>query len=190
MYNEHGTEEFEEQEIHLRDYLRIISKRRYIVLTIFAIVFLATVVMTFITTPVYTAASQVLLEKNYGSSGLDDQYRYDPDFLDTQSEIIKSTNVARKVVDNLQLATRYHHYFFKDDGGGSIISVVGNFLHTIAQPIVNFLKHNPEEMNAATGSMVIPVGEPKSDEEIITEIISDGLERHSTEEYQDSQHFI
>ena len=178
MYKEdQRIEEFEEQEIHLRDYLRIISKRRYIVFTVFTIVFLATAVKTFITTPVYTAAAQVLLEKNYGSSGLDDQYRYDPDFLDTQSEIIKSTNVARKVVDNLQLATRYHHYFFKDDGHGSLLGVVGNFLYSSVQPILNFFKGNPEETNASTGSMAtIPGSTPKTDEETIAEIISDGLE--------------
>ena len=77
-YKEHDPEqfeEFEEQEIHLRDYFRILSKRKYIILTVFAIVFLATAVKTFTTTPIYTAASQVLLERNYGSKGLDYQYQ-------------------------------------------------------------------------------------------------------------------
>lgn len=175
MYKNHPTEEFEQQEIHLRDYLRIISKRKYIILTIFAIVFLATAVMTFTKTPIYTAASQVLIEKNYGSQGLDDQYRFDPDFLDTQAEIIKSANVAGKVVTNLQLAERYHHYFFKDEKTGSVATVINNMLQSVVQPALAFLKNSPEEMSDSTVAPDIPGVEPKTDAQIIAEIISEGL---------------
>jgi len=176
MYKDQGTEELEERESHLRDYLRIINKRRYLILTIFAIVFLATAVMTFTATPIYTAASQILIEKNYGSQGLDYQYSYEPDFLDTQSEIIKSTNVAGKVVDNLQLAKKYRHYFFKEDGGGAFITAGKNFLNSVVWPVVAFLKISPEEKSDTARAMAVPGVEPKSDEELIAEIISDGLD--------------
>ncbi len=174
-YKDHGPEEFEEQEIHLRDYLRILSKRRYFIFTVFAIVFLATTVKTFTTTPIYTAASMVLIERNYGSKGLDDQYRFDPDFLDTQSEIIKSANVARKVVENLQLASRYRHYFIKVDGDATVLSVGKKFLTALIKPVINLLKNSPDENNKPSGEMAIPGGEPKSAEDIIAEIIRDGL---------------
>lgn len=175
MYKDHGTEEFEEQEIHLRDYLRIITKRKYIILTILSIVFLATAVKTFTTTPIYTAASQVLIEKNYGSKGLDDQYRFDPDFLDTQAEIIKSANVAEKVVANLRLADRYRHYFFKDEKTGSVAAAIKNMLQSVIQPALAFLKNSPEEQSGAMAALAIPGVEPKTDEQIIAEIISEGL---------------
>jgi polysaccharide biosynthesis transport protein len=174
MYKDHGSEEFEEQEIHLRDYFRIISKRKYIILTVFAIVFLATAVVTFTMTPIYTAASQALIEKNYGSQGLDDQYRFDPDFLDTQAEIIKSANVAGKVVANLQLADRYRHYFFKDEKTGSAAAVVNNMLQAVVQPVLAFFKNSTEEKSGSP-ALAIPDVEPKSDEQIIAEIISEGL---------------
>jgi len=176
MYKEHGPEEFEEQEIHLRDYFRIISKRKYIILTIFAIVFLAAAVMTFTMTPIYTAASQVLIEKNYGSKGLDDQYRFDPDFLDTQAEIIKSANVAGKVVANQRLADRYRHYFLKDEKAGSIAAAVTQFFQSLIQPALAFLRNSPEDTTAASVGLAIPGIAPKSDEQIIAEIISEGLE--------------
>ncbi len=175
MYKDHDFEEFEEQEIHLRDYLRIISKRRYVILTVFAIIVLATVVITFTMTPIYTSASQVLLEKNTGNKGLDDPYRYEPDFLDTQAEIIKSANVARKVVDNLQLASRYRRYFI-NDGDASILSVAQRFITGLIKPVITFLKNSPEKLKDVSGEMDVPEIAPKTDEQIIADIISEGLE--------------
>ncbi len=179
MYKEHRPEqfeEFEEQEIHLRDYFRKLIKRKYIILTVFAIVFLATAVKTYTTTPIYTAASQVLLERNYGNKGLDFQYqRYEPEFIATQTEIIRSSNVARKVVENLQLASRYRHYFFKENHNVSVITVAKNFMRSVLRPVSTFFKNSAEETSATTESLVIPAVEPKTDEEIIAAIIRGGL---------------
>ena len=190
MYQDHGPEEFEEQEIHLRDYLRIISKRKYTILTVFAIVFLATAVKTFTTTPIYSASSQVLIERNLGNKGLDEQYRYyDPDFLDTQSEIIMSANVARKVVDKLQLASRYRHYFFKNDGDSSVITVAKDYIRSLISPVLQLLKNSPES-NVVTTEMTIPGAEPKTDEEIIAEIIRGGLSVSPVQKHQDCLDFL
>ncbi|MFT5701701.1 MAG: succinoglycan biosynthesis transport protein ExoP [Desulforhopalus sp.] len=174
-YQDNGPEEFEEQEIHLRDYLRIILKRKYFILTVLAIVFLVAAVKTFTTTPIYIAASQVLIERNVGSKGFEEQYRYEPDFLDTQAEIIKSTNVARKVVDKLQLASRYRHYFIQDNQDSSILTVAKQYIRSILSPVLNLLKGSPEDESIVSADLSIPDVEPKSDEEIIAEIIRGGL---------------
>jgi polysaccharide biosynthesis transport protein len=174
-YNEHGPEEYEEQEIHLRDYLRIISKRKYLIFTVFVIVFLATAIKTFTTTPIYTSAAQVLIEKNYGSKGLEDPYnRYESDFIDTQSEIIRSSNVARKVVDTLQLATRYRHYFIDDDADVSLITTLKSYITKPLKPILEFLKNSPDVAGPTIDDSVL-TGGPKTDEEIITHIVRENL---------------
>lgn len=103
-----------ERDVNFREYLFIILKRKNIVFTILAVVFLFTVIVTFTATPYYTSSSEVLIERNHGSSSLDNQYYYyDPDFLDTQTEIIKSMKVARRVVENLKLTTTYRSYFLQ-----------------------------------------------------------------------------
>ncbi|MFT5726117.1 MAG: succinoglycan biosynthesis transport protein ExoP [Desulforhopalus sp.] len=174
-YTDHGPEEFEEQEIHLRDYLRIIGKRKYLILTVFVIVFLATAIKTFTTTPSYTSAAQVLIEKNYGSKGLDDPYnRYESDFIDTQSEIIRSANVATKVVDNLQLASRYRHYFIDDSAEASFISTLKSYIKKPLEPVLEFLKNSPDVSSQTTDDSILS-GEPKTDEEIISHIIRENL---------------
>ena len=54
----------QEQEIHLRDYIRVIRKRKSIVVTFFLITFLVVVIGTFTATPLYRASTKILVEKN------------------------------------------------------------------------------------------------------------------------------
>jgi polysaccharide biosynthesis transport protein len=101
--------EMEEREIHLRDYLKVIDKRRYTVYTFFIVVFIIVLIGTFSATPVYMASTKVLIEKresaplmtNYGYMS------YDPDFYETQYQIIKSVPVAKRVVQMLDLEKTY-----------------------------------------------------------------------------------
>ena len=91
----------DEKEIHLRNYIKVIIKRRYTVYTFFAIVFAVTLIITFSTTPIYTATTKVLIEKNERAkmTALNPYYMdYDPDFNETQYQLIKSFSVAQRVV--------------------------------------------------------------------------------------------
>jgi succinoglycan biosynthesis transport protein ExoP len=104
----------EEREIHLRDYLRIIYKRRYTVYTFFAVVFIIVLIGTLSATPVYLASTKVLIEKvePYNLTMMAPYYSaYDPDFYETQYQLIKSTSVAKKVVTMLALENTYGSYF-------------------------------------------------------------------------------
>jgi polysaccharide biosynthesis transport protein len=104
----------EEKEIHLRDYLRIILKRRYTALTFFIIVSVIVVIGTLSSTPIYQASAKVLIEK-VEPANLAMLYPYyapyEPEFYETQFQIIKSTSVARKVVKALSLENTYESYF-------------------------------------------------------------------------------
>jgi len=107
----------EEREIHLRDYLRIIYKRRYTVYTFFTIVFVVVLIGTLSTTPVYQASTKVLIEKVEPAnlSMMSPFYMpYDPEFYETQYQLIKSTSVAQKVVKMLSLESTYKSYFEGD----------------------------------------------------------------------------
>ena len=104
----------EEKEIHLRDYLKVIKKRRYTVYTFFTIVFVVVLIGTLSTTPVYKATAKVLIERvePYNFSMMYPYYPpYDPEFYETQYQLIKSKSVALKVVNMLSLETTYENYF-------------------------------------------------------------------------------
>ncbi|MCK5070345.1 MAG: hypothetical protein KAR01_07375, partial [Desulfocapsa sp.] len=124
--NEYSTDQsditdFQEQEVHLRDYLAIIFKRKTTVLTVLVITFLAVFIKTYTETPIYTASSQVLIERNNSSSAIErgtSYYRWDPEFLTTQFELIRSKNVTLRVVNELKLDKKYRHYFFTKEKEG------------------------------------------------------------------------
>ena len=104
-----------EKEIHIRDYLRIISRRRHIVMTTFLIILAMVLMVTFLSVPLYEASSRIVIEKK-GAEPLVQGYGYahfEPEFYKTQAEIIKSSSVALKVVKQLNLEETYDS-FFKD----------------------------------------------------------------------------
>jgi polysaccharide biosynthesis transport protein len=104
----------EEREIHLRDYLKIIYKRRYTALTFFIIVCAVVIIGTLSTTPLYKATTKILIEKvePYNLTMMSPYYSpYEPEFYETQYQLIKSKGVAQKVVTMLSLETTYGSYF-------------------------------------------------------------------------------
>jgi len=104
----------EERETHLRDYLRIIYKRRYTVYTFFTVVFVVVLIGTLSSTPIYKASTGVLIERvePYNLTMMSPYYtQYDPEFYETQYQLIKSTSVAKKVVTMLALENTYESYF-------------------------------------------------------------------------------
>lgn len=108
----------EEREIHLRDYLKIIYKRKYTVYTFFIVVFVVVLIGTLSSKPIYKASTKVLIEKvePYNLSMMYPYYMpYDPEFYETQYQLIKSKSVAEKVVKMLSLENTFERYF-KDSG--------------------------------------------------------------------------
>lgn len=157
----------------LKAYLKILRKRLNIVFPVAGAIVLVTLILTYTTPPIYTASSQVLLERNRGKAGLESTYYYyEPDFLDTQAEIIKSENVARKVVRNLKLATTYRHYFLgesTENSGRGFRHQVREILQTIK---LFFSDSTPG--NEKDGPVQITF-KPKSEEQVIADMVRGGL---------------
>lgn len=172
------SQEPQEQEIHLRDYLQIVIKRKATILTFFALTFLTVFIATYTKTPYYTSSSQVLIERNFGSNAISKMTgyaRWDPDFLTTQFEIIKSPNVAHNVVKALQLDTKYRHYFFetKEDGLFTYLSTIKSglkkFLVGLFSSDENENGSSPEVAHSSIAS------EGQTDADVIASIIRGNL---------------
>lgn len=120
----------DEKEIHLRDYLRIVSKRKNTAVTFFLITFIVVVIGTFTATPIYRAATKVMVERNT-STALGAGYRYtpyDPEFLETQYQIIKSAAVTQKVVQGFNVEKMYGTFFSKEESKQSILTTSVSWL--------------------------------------------------------------
>ncbi len=160
---------FEEREIHLRDYLRVLEKRKTIIIVFFVVTVLAVTIATLRMVPIYQASTQVLVEKNESTSLMGRGYynAYDPEFYETQHQLIKSQNVARKVVKLLNLTDTYATYFPEQENDAS-------FVRTMKKTVKGWLaalKSSSDDAVAAPGEMV----EEKSRESILADMVQAGI---------------
>ncbi|MFA4915354.1 MAG: polysaccharide biosynthesis tyrosine autokinase [Syntrophales bacterium] len=99
--------EKEEEQIDLWDYLRVIIKHRWTIVTVFTVIFLSVTIFSFTTTPIYRGTARLLIEKeNPNVVTVEEVMRVDSsgtDYYQTQYQIIESRAVARKVISGLQL---------------------------------------------------------------------------------------
>jgi polysaccharide biosynthesis transport protein len=93
----------------LRDYLRVLIKRKWIVLGCIGIIFGASVIATLRTTPIYDAVGSIAINKpDPVLQGLRDETNsaadyYDPTDLDTEVRILRSDLLALQVIKELNL---------------------------------------------------------------------------------------
>jgi len=163
-----------EQSLTLRDYLQILNKRRWTVFTVFLIVFIITIILGMREeTPLYTSTSTILMERNVinSNSGLGMYYVWDPEFLPTQTEIIKSKKVALRVVEHLHLDTRYFNHFFpkqKEDDSwlATLKKLPSTFMTNILRPDNPQAESDPEQIKS----------EPDAIKDTIADMIRSGIE--------------
>ncbi|MBU2628750.1 MAG: polysaccharide biosynthesis tyrosine autokinase [Proteobacteria bacterium] len=114
----------DEREIHLRDYLRIINKRKGSILTFFILTLLTVIIATFTATPLYFSSTKVMIERNTAGA-LTTSYTYtpqDPEFIETHNQLIISTAVVEKAVKSMDPEKIYDSFFSKKDKKESYIS--------------------------------------------------------------------
>ncbi|NIS68275.1 MAG: hypothetical protein GTO12_04775, partial [Proteobacteria bacterium] len=98
----------EEKEVNLRDYWKVIKKRRWTIIALFLIVVITTAVMTFTMRPIYRATATIQINKE-NPQIVDFQEIFavnmaDRDYYQTQYRILESRKVARKVINLMNLS--------------------------------------------------------------------------------------
>ena len=119
----------QEKEIHLRDYLRVVNKRKWSIVTFFILTVLTVVIATFTKTPLYQASTRVMIERNTAGA-LTSTYSYtpyDPEFIETQTQLIMSASVVKKAVDALGPEKMYDVVFAGETEKRSWFSGVGDW---------------------------------------------------------------
>ena len=98
-----------EEEIHLRDYIEVVVRRKWVVISLLLIIFSAVAIFTLTRTPLYKAESVLKISRNQArtttfTSLQSEGYSYDIDFIDTQIKLMQSQQLARRVIKALDLA--------------------------------------------------------------------------------------
>jgi exopolysaccharide transport family protein len=96
-----------EQDIDVRQYLRVLLKRRWVVISAFMLIVILTAIYSFTTVPVYQAKARIVIEKeNPNLVSIQEVMAVDStgtDYYQTQYNIIESRTVAREVIRRLNL---------------------------------------------------------------------------------------
>jgi uncharacterized protein involved in exopolysaccharide biosynthesis len=102
-------DEYLEEEVHLRDYLRVILKRRWMIAVVFLVLVTTVTISNLNMDPVYRATTQILIDtENPNVVNIEEVLglnvnAFDRDYYQTQYEILKSKSLALKVIKDLDL---------------------------------------------------------------------------------------
>jgi len=97
----------EEREVNLRDYWKVIRKRRWTIIAFFLIVLMSTAIMTFTMRPIFRGTTTIQINKE-NPQIVDFKEIFavntmDLDYYQTQYKILESRSLARRVVQSLKL---------------------------------------------------------------------------------------
>ena len=97
----------QEDEIHIRDYLQVILRRKWIVITFFIAVVTTVTLGTFMMKPQYKSTVSIKIDReNPNILGFKEVYsveRPGEDYYETQYKVLKSRNLASRVIRQMKL---------------------------------------------------------------------------------------
>src|SRR5580765_4126282 len=97
------SDQLQTVDVHLSDYLKVLSHRRWAALSAFLLVMVAVVIYTFTATPVYRARVQLLIENENPNvvsfKEVLDQEKTTNDYYQTQYRMLQSRALARRTLD-------------------------------------------------------------------------------------------
>ncbi len=94
------------QALDLRDLWQIFLKRRWIIMTLTGALFIGAGVLSFLSTPRYTAKGQILIERESNILSFQDMFQLEPlsdDYFQTQYKLLQSRSLAGDTIDRLKL---------------------------------------------------------------------------------------
>jgi polysaccharide biosynthesis transport protein len=161
-----------EGQIDIREYLRIVLKRRWTVMALFTIVFFSTLVHTFTATPIYRATALIVIEKeNPNLMSIQEVMAVDAtgsDYYQTQYKIVESRAVAREVIRRLDLGNSPE--FFPEPKDDVVSKTKQWFAQTLAfwkEWVQNLLRTGKE-----SGSDHQSLAKASSDSGLVSEFIA------------------
>ncbi|MDH4231114.1 MAG: polysaccharide biosynthesis tyrosine autokinase [Nitrospirota bacterium] len=102
-YNDYAAEE----DVHLRDYLNVVLKRKWIVVTFFISVVITATIISFLMVPLYQSTVTLKISNQNPDAlsvpGLPFSNTNAKDFYTTQYELLKSRSLAEMVIKKLEL---------------------------------------------------------------------------------------
>lgn len=107
----------QENQIHFLDYWRVIRIRKTVIISVFLLVLITTAVVTFVLPHSYHSSARIRVDRDRSDIDLHQQMMplmYDPHFIQTEFESIRSEVVLSRVIDALNLNVAWAGKFGAD----------------------------------------------------------------------------
>jgi len=143
-----NTADYQKPEVHLRDYLRVLYRRKWPALAVFVITVAVAVVRALLVPPAYRATTRILIEKVQTQSIGANAPMYniwDPDFYSTQVQIIRSAATAERAARELAADAGFRQSFRGTAAGASRGSDPGLLATELAAMIRMGITATPEK---------------------------------------------
>ncbi len=145
--HEENFNEFMDDQIDLRELLNVIINRKWVIITVFAIIVSTTIIHVFTADPIYKATVRLAIEKenpnvvsikevmNLNASG--------NDYYQTQYKLIESRNVAGETIKRLDLSNNEE---FNPKPKDNFISNLKNSINEAAASVGSLMKKNSSDI--------------------------------------------
>lgn len=152
----YAAADFAEEEVHIREYWRVLVKHRRLLLAVSLVLVATTAIVTFTTDPLYTGTATIQIERQAPKfAPVQEVQQFDAtlgsdkyDYYQTQYEIMKSRTVAARVINALGLDADPR---FRGDtkSEGLVTPVLRSVRSLFSRPKSN--ASAPEELGVAPG---------------------------------------
>jgi polysaccharide biosynthesis transport protein len=115
------TQAPQDAKLHFLDYWRIIRIRKTIILAVFLLVVITATLVTFILPESFSSTAKIRIERDQtdiqGMQGPSYANSYDPFFIQTEFELIRSEEILGKVITKLNLNQKWAPKYLGQQGG-------------------------------------------------------------------------
>ncbi len=133
----------EEREVNLRDYWKVIRKRRWTIIAFFLIVFISTAIMTYTMRPIFRGTTTIQINtENPQIVDFKEIFAVntmDLDYYQTQYKILESRSLAKRVVQSLNLP---EHPEFLPQPPSPLRKSLSNIYNSLFGLFPSFAKNN------------------------------------------------
>ncbi len=137
----------------IRDYLEIILRRKWLILTVLSASILTTLIVSLVLNPIYKATGKIELTiqsprvtkfEDMAILGTQLQTR---EFMQTQMKLLKSETLAGRVIDKLQLEKNPAFNTPEDEQKGSISNFPSSFKNTVESFLASVISSGKEHID-------------------------------------------
>ncbi|MCB0358843.1 MAG: polysaccharide biosynthesis tyrosine autokinase [Bdellovibrionales bacterium] len=135
-------------ERNLKDYVQLLIKYRWLIVSMTAVVFLLTALYSFLATPLYTATATLKINTyapllpGAGIESVLMQQSKETDYLNTQIEVLSGLSLADRVLSEPSLGSRLDAYLERQTGLFSVFSPIFSLFQGKKEPEADVAKND------------------------------------------------